>query len=76
MKKKLFIGVSLVLVLFVFVYAQNPSRLKESGFNSAFTIPFETPYEQYVELMTHVIANARVETKNKDVIVAMNSPFI
>jgi esterase/lipase len=76
MKRKLWISMSLVITLLVFVYAQNPSRLKESGFNSAFTIPFETPYEQYVELMTHVIANARVETKNKDAIVTMNSPFI
>ncbi|MEJ5361899.1 MAG: alpha/beta fold hydrolase [Spirochaetota bacterium] len=76
MKRKLLISIWLVITLLVFVYAQNPSRLKESGFNSAFTIPLETPYEQYIELMTHVIANARVETKNKDAIVAMNSPFI
>ncbi len=76
MKRTLLISIWLVVTLFVFVYAQDPSRLKESGFNSAFTLPFETPYDQYVELMTHVIANARVETKNKDAIVAMNSPFI
>ncbi len=76
MKRKLWISLLLVITLLVFVYAQNTDRLKESGFNSAFTIPVETPYEQYVELMTHVIARARVETKNKDAIVAMNSPFI
>ncbi len=75
-KRKLLISITLVITLLVVVYAQNPLRLKESGFNSAFTIPFETTYEQYVELMTHIIANARLETTNKDAIVAMNSPFI
>jgi len=76
MKRKIVITVSLVISLLVIVYAQNTNRLKESGFNNAFTLPPETPYEQYVELMTKVIAAARLETDNKEAIVAMNSPFV